>query len=35
MGLILRHKDEFWRGEVDVREQTARSIKFMKEHLVL
>jgi len=33
MGLILRHKDEFWRGEIDVREQTAKSIKFMKEHL--
>lgn len=33
MGLILRHKDEFWHGETDVRERTAKSIEFMKEHL--
>lgn len=33
MGLILRHKDEFWRGETDVKERIARSIEFMKQHL--
>jgi AraC-like DNA-binding protein len=33
MGLILRHKNEFWHGEINVRERMARSIKFMKEHL--
>jgi AraC family transcriptional regulator, arabinose operon regulatory protein len=33
MGLILRHKDEFWHGEINVRERMAKSIKFMKEHL--
>jgi AraC family transcriptional regulator of arabinose operon len=33
MGVILQHKDEFWHGETDVKERTARSIEFMKEHL--
>jgi len=33
MGVILRHKDEFWRGEGDVKERVASSIGFMKEHL--
>jgi AraC-like DNA-binding protein len=33
MGVILRHKDEFWRGESDVKERVAKSIGFMKEHL--
>lgn len=33
MGVILRHKDEFWRGEGDVKERVAGSIGFMKEHL--
>src|SRR5579871_957415 len=33
MGVILQHKDEFWRGEGDVKERVASSIGFMKEHL--
>ena len=33
MGLILRHKDEFWRGEINARERIAKSIVFMKSHL--
>ena len=33
MGLILRHKEEFWYGETDVRERMAKSIEFMKGHL--
>ncbi len=33
MGLILRHKEEFWHGETDVRERIAKSIEFMKGHL--
>lgn len=33
MGLILRHKDEFYAGETNVRERIARSIEFMKGHL--
>src|SRR5213596_2214318 len=33
MGLILRHKEEFWHGEADVRERIAKSIEFMKGHL--
>jgi AraC-like DNA-binding protein len=33
MGLILRHKEEFWHGETDVRERIAKSIEFMKDHL--
>jgi len=33
MGLILRHKDEFWHGEANVRERMAKSIEFMKAHL--
>jgi AraC-like DNA-binding protein len=33
MGLILRHKEEFWRGETTVRERMNQSIEFMKGHL--
>jgi AraC-like DNA-binding protein len=33
MGLILRHKEEFWHGETDVRERMAKSVEFMKGHL--
>jgi AraC-like DNA-binding protein len=33
MGLILRHKEEFWYGETDVRERVAESVDFMKGHL--
>jgi AraC family transcriptional regulator of arabinose operon len=33
MGSILRHKDESWHSETDVKEQTARSIEFMKQHI--
>jgi AraC family transcriptional regulator of arabinose operon len=33
MGVILRHKDEFWHGESDVKERIAKSVDFMKEHL--
>ena len=33
MGVILRHKDEFWRGEGGIKERVASSIGFMKEHL--
>jgi AraC family transcriptional regulator of arabinose operon len=33
MGLILRHKEEFWHGEGDVRDRVAKSIEFMKSHL--
>jgi len=33
MGLILRHKEEFYHGEADTRERMAKSIEFMKGHL--
>jgi AraC family transcriptional regulator of arabinose operon len=34
MGLILQHKDEFWRGgEADIKDRITRSIDFMKAHL--
>lgn len=33
MGVILRHKEEFWHGETDAGERTAKSIEFMKQHL--
>ena len=33
MGLILRHKEEFWPGETNVRERVAKSVEFMKGHL--
>jgi AraC-like DNA-binding protein len=34
MGLLLQHKDEFWRGgEADIKDRITRSIDFMKEHL--
>jgi AraC family transcriptional regulator, arabinose operon regulatory protein len=33
MGVILRHKDEYWRGESDVKERIAKSVEFMKDHL--
>jgi AraC family transcriptional regulator of arabinose operon len=33
MGLILRHKEEFWRGETTVRERIQKSVEFMKGHL--
>jgi AraC-like DNA-binding protein len=33
MGVILRHKDEFWHGEGDVKERITKSIDFMKQHL--
>ncbi len=33
MGLILRHKEEFWPGETSVRERIIKSIDFMKAHL--
>lgn len=33
MGLILRHKEEFWPGETTVRERIDKSIGFMKSHL--
>jgi AraC-like DNA-binding protein len=33
MGLILRHKEQFWHGEADVRERIAKGIEFMKSHL--
>jgi AraC-like DNA-binding protein len=33
MGLILRHKEEFWPGETNIRERVDRSIEFMKGHL--
>jgi AraC-like DNA-binding protein len=33
MGLILRHKEEFWHGEANVRDRIANSIEFMKAHL--
>jgi len=33
MGVILRHKDEFWHGERDVKERITKSIEFMKQHL--
>ncbi|HZI30733.1 MAG TPA: AraC family transcriptional regulator, partial [Candidatus Binatia bacterium] len=33
MGLILRHKEEFWRGETSVRERINKSVEFMKGHL--
>lgn len=33
MGLILRHKEEFWPGEASVRERIIKSIEFMKGHL--
>jgi AraC family transcriptional regulator, arabinose operon regulatory protein len=33
MGLILRHKEEFWPGETNIRERVDKSIGFMKSHL--
>ncbi len=33
MGLILRHKEEFWPGETTVRGRIDKSIEFMKSHL--
>ncbi len=33
MGVILRHKEEFVRGEADAGQRAAKSIQFMKEHL--
>jgi AraC-like DNA-binding protein len=33
MGLILRHKEEFWHGEANVRDRVAKTIEFMKAHL--
>jgi len=33
MGLILRHKEEFWHGETTTRERILKSIEFMKSHL--
>jgi AraC family transcriptional regulator of arabinose operon len=33
MGVILRHKDEFWHGEGDIKERITKSIDFMKQHL--
>jgi AraC family transcriptional regulator of arabinose operon len=33
MGLILRHKDEFYYGETNVRLRIAQSVDFMKGHL--
>lgn len=33
MGLILRHKEEFWQGETSARERIAKSVEFMKTHL--
>lgn len=33
MGLILRHKDEFYYGQTNVRESIVKSIDFMKGHL--
>ena len=33
MGVILRHKDEFWHGEREVKERITKSIEFMKQHL--
>jgi AraC family transcriptional regulator of arabinose operon len=33
MGLILRHKEEYWRGEITVRERIQKSVEFMKGHL--
>ncbi len=33
MGVLLRHKNEFWQSQNDMREQVIKSIEFMKEHL--
>ncbi len=33
MGLILRHKEEFWHGETSARERIEKSVHFMKSHL--
>jgi AraC family transcriptional regulator of arabinose operon len=33
MGLILRHKEEFWQGETSIRERIDKSIEFMQGHL--
>ena len=34
LGLILRHKDEFWHGgETDIKDRITRSIDFMEEHV--
>ena len=33
MGLILRHKEEFWPGEISIRERIDKSIEFMQSHL--
>lgn len=33
MGLVLRHKEEFWQGETSIRERIEKSVEFMKGHL--
>ncbi len=33
MGLILRHKEEFYHGETSMRERINKSVEFMKGHL--
>jgi len=33
MGVILRHKEEFWHGETSIRERINKSVEFMKGHL--
>jgi AraC family transcriptional regulator, arabinose operon regulatory protein len=33
MGVILRHKNEFWHREGDIKERVTKSIEFMKQHL--
>jgi AraC-like DNA-binding protein len=33
MGLILRHKEEFWRGETGIHERVDKCIDFMRGHL--
>ena len=33
MGLILRHKEEFWPGETNIRERVDQSVEFMKGRL--
>jgi len=33
MGLILRHKEEYWPGETSVRDRVDKSVQFMKGHL--
>lgn len=33
MGLILRHKEEFWQGEPSIPERINKSVEFMKGHM--